>query len=121
MADSMPSKQIRKIHVNGRDFLWSYPSPWIKMSIFTPDKKFLVSYEPEIIQGPPMWSHKGMGTVTVHKAELPELAPINGQMTFHTPDWSDIWVATPKMARRVIVYIFERLAAVSDKNPGDRE
>jgi hypothetical protein len=91
------------------------------MSIFTPDKKFVVSYEPEIIQGPPMWSHKGTGKITVHKAELFELAPISGQMTLETPDWSDIWVATPKMTRRVIVYIFENLSAVSDKNPGAGE
>src|SRR5687767_11891913 len=114
MVDAMPSKQIRKIHVNGRDFLWSYPPPWLKMSIFTPDKKFVASYEPEIIQGPPMWSHKGKGTITIHKAELPDLAHVSGQMTLDTPDWSDIWVATPKMVRRVIVYIFENLSADSD-------
>lgn len=107
----MATKQIRKIHVNGRDFLWSYPRPYTKMTIVTNDRKLVATYEPEIIQGSPMWSFEGKGRITVHKAELPELLHVTGQVTIDTPDWSDIWVATPQMARRIIVHIFETLTA----------
>jgi hypothetical protein len=61
-----------------------------------------------------MWFFKGHGRITIHRANLPELSHLTGQMVLNTPDWSDLWVATPRMVRRVIVYIFDNFSQPAD-------
>jgi|GEM_PF-4625940 len=114
------SKGKRKIHVNGRDFYWTWNSiPNQQMTIMTYDKNFVAYYFPDVTYEPVFLGtskliFSGKGQIKIPKCDIDELNHIESNVKFDAPDWSDVTaneLLTPGHVRRVIVHIFETLKA----------